>query len=621
MNTLNGRILISHAIFICILITIFFLTLFYLQKGTAIRNLQSGIFLTNSKMLSLINSDLIIRNDDVKKPQFYESGSYLKIAQRDKKYIAVLNELKEFDHVDVVKDFGISAGLERVERDIAAYNRLHQRLLALRKIMGFRDNGLEGEMRGYAHALENYPSGVDPSELLTLRRHEKDYILRKDSIYVIALNDLAERLKDKLIKQSHSESNQELFTLVSSYQQTFNEIVKTEAVIGNESEGLIRDVNRAISAVTLSFEQLSDEVNMRTKVLIDRLIKSFFVVMLIGVLISLILGHFSASFVTRSVRNLAKSIQTAQENGLVVPEWRPSKYATSETKSLFNSYTKLLETIRIQLAELEGQTRQLTLQNEELFKINKLLEMSQKSLEESNQVKDKFFSIIGHDLRGPMGNLTMSLKILAEGMDTMSRQEVGTFCQNIMASADAISVLLDNLLVWARTQTDSLIPKMENVKLHDIVEKIKSLQAQRLQDKSINFINEIDVDTVLSIDRNMIDLVLRNLLDNAIKFTRNEGYIKVATEIKDGFINILVIDNGIGITQEAQMTLFTSLVKKQSQGTKGEKGTGLGLMLAYDFVRKHNGLLDVRSRPNEGSTFIVSLPVKRVVSIGTKEIV
>ncbi|WP_162555941.1 sensor histidine kinase [Reichenbachiella versicolor] len=570
--------------------------------------------------MTLINEDQMIRRDEVNKAAFYNKDGYKRVAIRNKKFDAIIKELQEVNTGKIAGAFELQKEIEGIINQINRYNQCQQRLLALYRMKGFKDFGLEGQMRRFAHELENHPSELELSELLTLRRHEKDYILRKDLAYVNLLNQKADKLKKKF-KKSKSKDGQELFVLLENYQLSFQEIVKTEQAIGNENYGAIWELNEASFAVTSSFQHVSTLVNAKTDRLITALIRNFVIFVFCGISASIILGYFSAGFVTKSIKSLAATMQQAQLTNFKEPNWKPSNYATKETKSLYHSYIQLLYTIRNQFDELERQTTQMIWHNEELIKINNLLESSQKSLEESNQVKDKFFSIIGHDLRGPMSNLTMSLQILSESMNTMTKEEVSTFSSNILASADAISVLLDNLLMWAKTQTDSLIPKFECVNLKSLVNSIQSLQSQRLTDKSISFLNELDDDLEISADRNMIDLVLRNLLDNAIKFTSESGFIKVGSEISTSHIKIMVKDSGIGIEPEAQSTLFTSLVKKRSQGTQGEKGTGLGLMLAYDFIRKHGGELQVSSKLNEGSTFIISLPIKQVCKLRAIEVV
>lgn len=619
MNTLGNRILLSNAIFVIILLTISLLTYNFLQQGSKIRNLQTSFFMTNSEMMTLINEDQVIRRDEVHKPAFYQLKGYKRVVVRNRTLHYVIQELKSLMNIAIIDEFGLKEEISIILNQINRYNRCQQRLLALFRMKGFKDYGLEGQMRKYAHQLEDeMETGL--SDVLMLRRHEKDYILRKDMEYVNMLDKQAERIKERY-RNSSSEKDQQLFVLVDSYQTSFHELVKTEQAIGTENYGAIWELNEASIAVITSFQSVAKVVNYKGEDLIGVLVNRFIFLVIAGIVCSLFLGYFSAGFVSRSIRGLVQSILQARKSDFKDPEWQPSPFASEETKTLYNSYLQLLATIRQQFGDLESQTVQLTRSNEQLTTINELLESSQKGLEESNQVKDKFFSIIGHDLRGPMSNLTMSLELLSESMSELSEEEIEMFSKNILASADAISVLLDNLLVWAKTQTESMIPKLERFKLIEIVNGIEVLQSQRLSDKSIHFLNEIDTGLEISADKNMIELVMRNLLDNAIKFTRESGVIKIGTEVSTTTLKITVADNGVGIEPDAQSTLFTSLVKSRSQGTNGEKGAGLGLMLAYDFIRKHEGELVVSSIPNEGSTFTIILPIKFVNKFRDVEVV
>ena len=612
MNTLSSRILASHAVFVLLLISLTVLTTTYNRNLGEIRGLRSNIFQTNSEILTLINNDIVLRTEEVKEAKFYRDLDFHSVVERNEDFDSVRRKIQEILSYDVIRHFEIEDQVTQIQTTLNQYNDLHERFMRLHYKRGFRDYGLEGTMRESAHELENYPEQFPLSQLLSLRRHEKDFFLRSDAMYVSLFNQRAERIQE-VLKRSPNELSDFILHQLDKYVRNFNEIVSIEKEMGDHNEGLVFDISVKKSQIIDQFAMLSDSVDAKAEIRVEELVSSYLLLVGIGMILLILLGYASAGFVTRSVKRLAESMKQAIKMKYQTPVWKPNKFSSDETKSLYVSYRNLLSTIRTQLAELERKNKLLSQQNTELNKVNNLLESSQATLEESNAIKDKFFSIVGHDLRGPMANLTMTLHLLSEGIENTSKEEMARFTAKMLDSAGAISMLLDNLLQWSKTQTTSLLPRKEEIRVAAMVENIKKLQSQRVEDKQIIIESELDANMLILGDRNMLDLVIRNLIDNAIKFTRTGGTIRIYSSRSDKFINFHIADSGIGIAKEDQETLFTSIVKKQSVGTRGEKGTGLGLVLAFDFVRKHGGKLSVQSEPNKGSIFTISLPIADLV--------
>jgi signal transduction histidine kinase len=169
--------------------------------------------------------------------------------------------------------------------------------------------------------------------------------------------------------------------------------------------------------------------------------------------------------------------------------------------------------------------------------------------------------------------------------------------------------LLENLLIWANSQRGSIefLPKFYN--LHKLVEQNISLFTQAARNKEINLVNKVPASCVGYFDYNMINTVVRNLLNNAIKYTRQQGNVSVTAVVSPPFIDVSVSDDGVGMKPETISKLFKiDTVSKSTTGTAGESGTGLGLLLCNEFVKKHAGNIKVQSEPGSGSTFMFSIP-------------
>ena len=245
-------------------------------------------------------------------------------------------------------------------------------------------------------------------------------------------------------------------------------------------------------------------------------------------------------------------------------------------------------------------------------KINMLLlqhqddmEKRSEELERLNQVKDKFFSIISHDLRSPINALAGLLDILDKG--AIKPEEMHKHTQELKVRFNHTRTLLNNLLDWTLLQMDKLNLQAAKINLFKIVEENIQLLGS-VQDKQITLINEVPKDAIGFADSNTINLVIRNLMTNAIKFTNDGGRVLIAAKLQEKDIVVSVSDNGVGIKPEVLNILFDKTAPYTTRGTANEKGTGLGLILCKEFVEKNGGRIWVESQEDKGSTFYFTIP-------------
>lgn len=249
--------------------------------------------------------------------------------------------------------------------------------------------------------------------------------------------------------------------------------------------------------------------------------------------------------------------------------------------------------------------RDVTPQKEAEAQLRKVTE----DLKQANASKDKFFSIIAHDLRTPLIGLIGYAEILSEDIDELELSEIKEYSKNIVDISRQTIKLLSNLLEWSRLQTGKIQFNPSDVKIYSIVENIFQLLKSNAQHKEIQLLNSTDVNHIAYADDNMIYSVLNNLISNAIKFTRTGGKIEVSSEQKGEEIIVSVKDNGVGIDEENLKNLFELDKSFTTPGTENEKGSGLGIILCRDFIKKHGGRIWVNSKVGEGTTFFFTLPV------------
>jgi PAS domain S-box-containing protein len=237
------------------------------------------------------------------------------------------------------------------------------------------------------------------------------------------------------------------------------------------------------------------------------------------------------------------------------------------------------------------------------------LEKYAEELKTLNASKDKFFSIISHDLRSPFNSLLGITEFIAQSFDEMSPLDIKENISMIYQSTQKVYNLILNLLEWSRLQAGRFELVKEKINLNELIESTVGFYQYLADEKQINFTNQAHNNIDVNADRYMIETVLRNLITNAIKFTPKGGTISVSAIKTSNNARITVSDNGVGISAENQKKLFRIDTQFKSDGTAKEKGTGLGLILCKEFVEKNGGNISVESREDEGSNFFFTVPL------------
>lgn len=285
----------------------------------------------------------------------------------------------------------------------------------------------------------------------------------------------------------------------------------------------------------------------------------------------------------------------------------------SKNKSVFSVR---LEGLKIDdLLETNHQCQVALIDLTEHKRIEHSLVESNENLKSINNIKDKFFSIISHDLKSPFQSLLSSTELLAKEIGNLSKEEVVLFSKGLNDNLKNLYNLLKNLLNWSLMQRNMLDYKPVNLNLFKIVNKKIVITNQSAIKKNISITNNVDTETMVFADDNMLRSVVQNLITNAIKFTNPGGRIIVSSVEKDDFVEVSVQDTGIGIEPEKVLQIFDFSSLTTTNGTTGEKGTGLGLPLCKEFIEKNGGKIWVESDSGNlphgksgGSKFYFTLP-------------
>ncbi len=238
------------------------------------------------------------------------------------------------------------------------------------------------------------------------------------------------------------------------------------------------------------------------------------------------------------------------------------------------------------------------------------LHVKNEQLQELNSIKDKLFSIISHDLKTPMASLSVLLEVLLNLKDSVSAEQIEKYGHKVQSYIRDVTDLLDNLLQWSLTQLGHKKVSLTELDLKEILKKNVELFELVAEQKRIDIIKDWGPDEVrVKADEEMLNLVIRNLLNNAIKYTPSSGKVWLKCQTNQDQVEILVQDSGVGISPKAQQNLFKFDKPTSTRGTEQEKGAGLGLSLCKEFLEKQGGEISVSSQIGKGSEFRFTLDV------------
>jgi two-component system sensor histidine kinase/response regulator len=249
-----------------------------------------------------------------------------------------------------------------------------------------------------------------------------------------------------------------------------------------------------------------------------------------------------------------------------------------------------------------------TSQIEELTQRLKEFEKENKHLHELNEKKDRIFSMLSHDLRSPFQSLLGLSEILSSEAGSMPVEEIIEFSGILNNAIKNQYELLSHVLDWARLQRNKTAFSPKRIDLFEIADKVFKIMLPVVKNKNIELVSGIKKDTIVTADEDMITVILKNLISNAIKFSHKGSTVKVVAENTGYACNISVIDNGVGLTREAIEKIFRFDSKYSDLGTEGETGLGIGLMIICEMLECHNSKLSVESEINKGSKFTFTLP-------------
>jgi signal transduction histidine kinase len=231
------------------------------------------------------------------------------------------------------------------------------------------------------------------------------------------------------------------------------------------------------------------------------------------------------------------------------------------------------------------------------------------SLSEANATKDKLFKIISHDIRNPFSSLLSSSEMQLKFLQNRDYEKLEQTSQLINTSAKQIFELTQTLLDWSIAQTDSFKVKAEKLNINDLVEQVVNFCSIQAREKDIEIITDYGSPIYVELDNVMTQIAVRNILINAIKFSYRNSVIRVYVRQFNDFVNIEIVDKGIGMSKQKQQEIFSKAVVATEYGTERERGSGLGIVISKELIEKQKGKISVESEEGKGSSFTLSFPL------------
>ncbi|KAA2216594.1 tetratricopeptide repeat-containing sensor histidine kinase [Maribacter flavus] len=258
--------------------------------------------------------------------------------------------------------------------------------------------------------------------------------------------------------------------------------------------------------------------------------------------------------------------------------------------------------------------RKLKRINKELTEQNETIQTQKEELQELNATKNKFFSIVAHDLRSPLTSLKSFITVLVDHLDLLSKEEILNMGKQLSSSVDNTLKMTDNLIIWAKCQMNVLEDRTELISLKEIIDEVTEIFMVIASNKGVALETSVIGNPKFMGDKNQIEFVVRNLINNAIKFTPKNGIVKLSVTHTFKEIKIIISDTGIGMTPEFRKQLFSVQKPKGRNGTNGEKGSGLGLVLSSEFIKRNHGDIHVDSVEDRGTTITVTFSENQKVA-------
>ncbi|SHH25975.1 Signal transduction histidine kinase [Chryseolinea serpens] len=587
LNSIRSR-MVSGFLFLTFLILVLSLVSIYIMENTSrVAGIHSKISQLEIYTLNLIKSDndffdLEVTNEDYFKTR---QSHFLKV--RDSLNAFVKVELAGLLHEIRRNDYSIQSNLLSLDSTLMLYNRKFDRLEGLVYQKGFKDYGLEGEMRLHAHALEELDiDNHNIVNILNLRRHEKDFFLRHDTAYIGAFQERYAVLHTAL---QNSKNNAEGISHLDEYRRIFLQLAAIQKAIGLSShDGVRSELNTLTSSLSNQYYRLSNYSYDKSLSAQDNGRIFYFITLIGAIFFSLLSGYWISKRLSEPIARLSRLVDDALNSRSEKRTDFTMRNAANEINTLTSSFILLMDQARDQMKDIRGKSKELKTKNKQLRALNREL--------------DNFLYSTAHDLRSPLSSLLGLINLMRyENKDGSLKEYLAMMEKSIHRSEYFISQIVN----FSKNKRMKIAPEpiQLDVLIEEIFEQNSFVEGFDRIERRVN----INHNHVFYSDKNRVTILFNNLISNAIRYadvTKENSFIEINARISPTEIAIVFGDNGIGIQPEHLDKIFDMFYRADYNS----KGTGLGLFIFRETIKRLNGDVRVESQPDVGTNFFLRLP-------------
>lgn len=528
---------------------------------------------------------------------FYITGTTESIIDYNKLINKIDSSLLRINQNKLSRNSPISEKIVSITRNIHAQEVFFNRIVDSVKQLGMGNQGLIGALNQHKNELIS-SNLITSTDLKKLDELATTYLFEKNEKAAIQFDSLARKL---LFAYSNNPSAE---TILEEYRKTFVRIVKLERSIGNSTQdGLQNELIKQSKGNDEQLQATLTSINSLYEEDFKRLEWIFYGLIGVTLIAGLLFSYLISIEITRPLIELnraTKEVVATKFKDDISPDFI-DEGRMDEIGQLAINFNLAIRKIRRSIKIIQDKSESLQTKNKQLIENEETLKMI-------SAQKDKFLSIISHDMRAPLSSIISFLDYYKDNFKNFTEAEIEFVSSNLNTHVKKVVEMLDGLLMWSRSQTGEIQMNLQPIDLAQIIEDTVTVLNQSAVNKNIRIRTYLHSQLIWA-DKNMTAFIIRNILSNAIKFTSENGLIDINTKRNKYNAFVIIKDTGVGITADSLSKLFQDNVSYSTFGTANEKGIGLGLVLCKDFMNKMNGNIEIESIHGEGTTVNLLFPL------------
>ncbi|TAG31166.1 MAG: sensor histidine kinase [Sphingobacteriia bacterium] len=595
--SIRNKLFLSHFLILLINLVIISITLKVNDKRILIEKLMNHVESIQIKIHQQNEAKLDFLLNDRLDEAFYINGNCESITQHNHLLLQIDQAIKSINKHPLSKKNIIAEQILSITKNIHLQDELFNQLIDSVKQLGFGNMGLSGILPKYSQELGNSKL-INTAALTALKLQEDLFFLHRNENAVLRFDSIANRI---LLAYQNSPST---LLILGEYQKTFKRMVKLEHTIGlNKKSGIQNELFIQTKRNEEQLQHTIDAINNIYEADLKKLEWIFLGSIAVTFIGGLLLSYMLSVEITNPLIILNKAIKEVVAtkfkddiNPRLIDQNRKD-----EIGQLAFNFNLAIRKIRRSIRIIQDKTVSLETKNKQLIE-------NEETLKLINAQKDKFLSIISHDMRAPLSSIISFLDYYKDNFTNFTAAEIDFVSTNLSTHVKKVVEMLDELLMWSRAQTGEIQVNLQPIDLTKIITDTVEILNQSAVNKKITITTDIHSQLIWG-DKNMTAFIIRNIISNAIKFTHENGNILINTKRNKINAFVTIKDSGVGLSPENLGKLFQGNTSFSTFGTAEEKGIGLGLVLCKDFLDKQNGSIEIDSAPESGTTVNLLFPI------------